>query len=209
MADGDLTTKAAVKVQMGTGATGADVQIDALIPPASTAICRFCREEFVGPEDPETRDVAIDPLCTGFASEVYIGAMREHPSAAKLVDVDGVEIQTLTMPGDLIALPIYRRADVDPITGFRLRSALSWPSDTRGALRITGLWGWPEIPTDVAQAAIVTVRSWLRSDSNSSAEYGNSDGGRVVQPAPAGGWMLPMAAKQLLASYRRPLVAVI
>ncbi|WP_217923782.1 phage head-tail connector protein [Miltoncostaea oceani] len=201
-----LTTLARVKAQMEATSTTSDDLIEKLIPPASAAIERYTRTEFRGPDDPETRDVAFAPWSTRGRLELEVGAMREMPTAAVLLDADGLDLQTLTLPAELIALPVGRRPGVDPITTLRFASTVQ-PSLTGDEIvRVTGLWGWPAVPPDVEQACVITVRSWMRSAPAAAAGYGFEEG-RVIQSTPEGGWMLPMAARQLLAPYRWPVVA--
>lgn len=203
MAAGDLTTLAAVKEQMDTPATGADAQITALIPRASRAIHRWTGREFATLTAGEhVRD--FDLALWREVREVPVGDMQSPPTAVAYLDEDGTVASTLTVATAVVALPLYRPPG-EPVTRLRLRaSAGSFGS--RQQLRVTGLWGWPSVPADVEQACIVTVRSWLRSDSASSGSFGIEEG-RVVQSTPEGGWMLPMAAKQLLRPYR-PLLGM-
>lgn len=196
MALGDLTTVAAVKAQMGTTGTAADAVIDVLITAASNAIRAFTGREFAPvATNPATRLIDADL----YTAEVPIGALASMPTLVEVLDERGALVRTLSTASDLEALPLFRESD-EPITSLRIRRAVTALSRYQ-QLRITGTWGYPSVPKDVEQACIVTVRAWLRSDAASSAEYGYDSGGRVVQATPEGGWMLPMAAKQLLEPY--------
>jgi hypothetical protein len=75
-----------------------------------------------------------------------------------------------------------------------LRQAMGIPRQ----VAITGTWGWPSIPADVENAAIITVAKWRKRDQVSYAS-------EFPTPAPSDGLNLPLDARVLLAPYRRPL----
>lgn len=204
----DLTTIEAVKRSMDTDSTDSDEEIQRLISAASRAIAEWSGREFAATGS-ETRLVEVRAYQerNSDARSIYgipIGDMAATPTAVLARDDEDVLITTYDVANDLVFLPIYRNA-WEPITHIRLRST----ADTLMAsyvLAITGRFGFPQIPPDVAQACIVTVRAWLRRDSSAWADIG-ADDPRLVSPAPPGGWMLPTAAKQLLRAYRTPVLA--
>lgn len=201
MADQDLTSVEHVKLAMGATSAGSDDRIAFLITAASDAIRSWSGREWIGPTDPEARSFTV-----GDVRPVWIGDLQAVPDEVTLEAADGTEIGTLTPADHLTYLPAGRPAG-EPIEAIDLRSGAPLVVSPGEVLVITGLWGWPEVPPRAEQACIVTVRSWLRSDASSSANYGYDDGGRVVQATPEGGWMLPIAAKQLLSNDRRRGVA--
>lgn len=198
MATGDLTTVAAVKAQLETSATSADAVIADLVTAASAAIRTWTSREFAGPDD-ETRSFDVDGYAARSRFGLRIGDLRSAPTEVTFLDRTGVG--TLDPLTDLEYLPLVRRLGVDPITNLRTSGAAPFGFGS-GVLQVRGDWGWPAVPEDVEQAAIVTVRSWLRQDSNRWANMYEGDDGRIIAPTPEGGFMLPVAARQLLANYR-------
>lgn len=190
-----------VKLEMeASTSTGSDDLILRLIVAASKAIVRWTGREFVAEgANPQTRlfDLGVYARHAGGIG-VPVGDMQALPSAALILDAYGATTSTLTPATDLVALPLVR-TDGRPVTHLRLRPNVASPTDT-SVLSVTGSWGWPVVPEDVAHACVVTVRSWMRSDAQGVSEYDGFSGG--VNPVPTGGWMLPTAAKQLLAPYR-------
>lgn len=190
-----------VKLEMeASTSTGSDDLILRLIVAASKAIVRWTGREFVAEgANPQTRlfDLGVYARHAGGIG-VPVGDMQALPSAALILDAYGATTSTLTPATDLVALPLVR-TDGRPVTHLRLRPNIASPTDT-SVLSVTGSWGWPVVPEDVAHACVVTVRSWMRSDAQGVSEYDGFSGG--VNPVPTGGWMLPTAAKQLLAPYR-------
>lgn len=205
---GDLTTLDSVKQSMVTTSDDSDDLIRVTITAASRAIAEWTAREFVqtGAETRifEVRDYWLRSVGMRAEHGIPVGDLAAAPTAVVLHDVDDDVVTTYDVATELVYLPLYRSA-WDPITHIRPRTApADWISNY--VLRVTGRWGFPAIPPDVAQACIVTVRSWLRRDSSAWADIGAEDP-RLVSPVPPGGWMLPTAAKQLLRSYRTPVLA--
>lgn len=70
---------------------------------------------------------------------------------------------------------------------------------------VTGTWGFPAVPVSVRQAAVVSIRSWLRRDLDSYGQVADN-GMRVLQPQPFGTYKLPAAAKAMLDPFCRPVL---
>lgn len=204
MAQGDLTTLAAVKLQLETTVTDDDALLSDLITRASAAIKVHVGREFVGPAAAETRVIAVgerwDP-----EYGLRVGDLRATPTAIDVLDADGALLGALTPGTHVTYLPLGRSASA-PITRLRLRSTATVAPVADGAVRITALWGWPAVPVDVEQACIWTVRDW---QAKSSVEWGGMPdevGVRGVDVLPRR-FVLPYAALQVLRQYRRIGVA--
>jgi hypothetical protein len=96
--------------------------------------------------------------------------------------------------------PVNGRADglYSPFTGIRAINDYSWPVvDQQALVRITGTWGWPEIPTAVKQATIIQAsRLFKRLDSPLGvAGFGDMGAIRVSR-------FLDSDVEQLLMPYR-------
>jgi hypothetical protein len=96
--------------------------------------------------------------------------------------------------------PVNGRADglYSPFTGIRAINDYSWPVvDHQALVRITGTWGWPEIPTAVKQATIIQAsRLFKRLDSPLGvAGFGDMGAIRVSR-------FLDSDVEQLLMPYR-------
>lgn len=211
MATGLLAEVADVKAEMEDDtARASDVLIQRLLEAASQAIRRFppCagREFTVLGTNPQTRDIDVDPwACSARTVGIPIGDLASAPTAVVVQDAYGATVSTLTVATDIVLLPLVREP-WEPITRLRLRPTVAALSDSY-RLVVTGTWGFPAIPEDVRHACVLTVRAWMRSDAQGIADF---DGGfgRPVSVPPPGGWMLPMAAKQILqAGYGRIVLA--
>lgn len=204
----DLTTVEAVKQSMETTSDDSDALIQTTIVSASRSIAEWTGREFVQTASQTRRIEAREYMGwdSGMRSRfgIPIGDLAATPTAVVSRDAEDTLITTYDVATDLTYLPLQRTA-WEPITHIRLRPAAATLSGSY-VLEITGRWGFPLIPPDAAQACIVTVRSWLRRDSSAWSDIG-ADDPRLVSPGPAGGWMLPIAAKQLLRAYRTPVLA--
>lgn len=201
-ADIDLTTVEVVKLQMEAGGvSSSDNLLQVLTTASSRAIATHLGRQPAPLEDTATdrefdeRD-AWDPE----RRELWVWDLSAEPTQVEIFDRYGVSTGSLTV-ADQVALQPRTRPAWAPVERLALLPGVVVPEG--GYLRVRGFWGWPSIPEDVVQACVITVRSWLRSAPGGSASYGYDEGGRVVQATPEGGWMLPIAAKQLLRSHRR------
>jgi hypothetical protein len=195
----DLTTKEAVKLQMGLTSSGQDALIDALITPASVAVARWAGREFALAPAPETRSFEVsDPRDRPDRRiRVRVGDLSDVPTIVSIFDRSGTAVGS-PLISDVLLFPTLRRAG-ETIRSIEVAGGYWYGNGYR--LDVTGTWGFPEVPPDVEQATIVTVRSWMRRDS--SPMGAGSSGIRDVTPAEAPVFMLPIAARQLLFSYRR------
>lgn len=205
MAEIDLVSVPQVKEQMETSVGTSDALIQTLVTEASRTIIEHSGRRY---RPLDTSDVErLFPVVAWSAMEgcVRIDDLSQAPAEVQILDRNREVLVTLTVADDLDLLPLNREPS-QPIEQLGFRP--SAPAPASGQLvRVVGRWGWPEVPEDVERACILTVRSWLRAEAASSAEYGYDEGGRVVAPVPQGGWMLPIAAKQLLSRYRRRGIA--
>lgn len=195
-----------VKMRMETESTSTDDVLQALIVAASRAIHTHTGREFAATDPPGTARAVDVGVFAAHATTwgIPIGELAAAPTAVEILDSYGTVAATLTPAADVVPMPLAPRPG-RPYTHLRLRPNVNAPA-AADLLRVTGTWGWPAVPADVAHAAIITVRSWLRAAPDSAGSYDDTFGTAAV-PAPAGGWMLPMAAKQLLAPYRRLAIA--
>ena len=199
-----LCSTSAVKEHLETGVTSSDDLIERLSVQAAHAIMAWTGRR-IRPLD----TAATDRYFEAADAHVYERANRRlwvldlsaAPTQVEILDSAGDSVATLTIADDLVLLP-RNREGWRPVESLRLR-----PSATAPALghevRVRGIWGWPKVPPDVEQAAIITVRSWLRqppSDLSAFDDFSGARGG--FSPTPGGGWMLPIAARQLLRPYR-------
>lgn len=191
----DLCTLEQVKIARRGLPDVLDELIEALIPRASAAI-----DAHVG------RHFGIDAAATDRYFElaaytrdrvVLIDDLSTTPTQAALVDETGVDTTTLTVATDLVLLPRNRPAD-QPVTMVRLRASAGWDYE----LRLRGVWGWPQVPGGVREAAIVTVIDWLRDSQGLTPQTPN-----LLEPGAPPFRGLPQKARDLVRPYRRIGVA--
>lgn len=185
-------------MELDTTDRGLDARIREAITAASTAIMREVQRE-------------LAPATTA--------ATRSFPVRGDLVDLTPYDLRTATTvtfdvngsPTVLVAgtdyalLPVGGSEVGGTYTELRLAPGVVASSDVGPVvLSILGDWGMSSVPADAREACIITVRSWLRRDLASYAQFG--DEGRPVQPAAfAGGYAIPLAAKSLLRGLYRHL----
>lgn len=199
MAAEDLTTLAAVKEADRISASASDALLGSLITRASHAITRWTGRQFAPFDAVATArvfELADDP---GNPSALWIGELGAVPTAAVLTDPLGRSPGPVVVADHLLLLPRNRRFSWQPYERVRLRpSVLAWSAGY--TLSITGRWGFPQIPPDVAEACIETVGEWNRE----SAAYSRNtpelqELGGVQAPR-----ALPGKALHLLEPFRAP-----
>lgn len=190
-----------VKLQMETEVTTSDDVLQRLVVEASMAIQLYTGRR-IRPLDASATDRyfdaadAYDPR----RRELWVWDLSTTPTEVQILDSAGDSAATLTVADDLVLFPRNRRS-WEPVERIRLRPSVSAPTPGQ-EIRVRGIWGWPAVPEDVTGAMVATVRSWLRQAPPMGDSFDDFSG-RTMSPAPAGGWMLPMSAKQRLAPYRR------
>lgn len=204
MAAGDLCTLADVRLAMETQTddTALDTEISALIPIASALIMRETGREFAPAVSAATRTIAYRPNARGL---VQFGAYDLRAATTVTLNPEAAAPLALTADTDYQLLPVGKPDGV--YTHMRLYSGVEMISDTLtrfgfAQLSILGDWGWAAVPGQAKQACVVTVRSWLRRDLSTYAQYDPDVG---VQPAPIGTYALPLAAKSILRTLNRHL----
>lgn len=101
--------------------------------------------------------------------ELWIGDLASAPSVIEVIDAAGSVVATYGAGGSLsvaeacVLLPVNRPEDWRPITGVRFRLASQSALVRGGQVRVTGTWGFPEVPDDVRQAAIAQAAHWFES----------------------------------------------
>ena len=180
-----------------TGDTAQDTIIADLIVRASHLILDYTDREFVlwdGGSNPRTRVHRIGGYWR--TRVIPVGDMAATPTAVVIQDDDGATVETLTVATDLEARPLVRRA-WEPITGLYLRSTVT-RVDPDYRLSVTGTYGFPSVPAEVQQAAIVTVGTWLRRDVSAFSQTFALDEARIERPQ-----ALPQAAMRMLDPWKR------
>lgn len=89
-------------------------------------------------------------------------------SEVKATDEKGGDY-TIFSPNDYQLEPVNSRSDglYFPFTGIRAVNTYAWPVvDQQALVRVTGVWGWAQIPTAIKQATIIqSSRLFKRLDS--------------------------------------------
>jgi hypothetical protein len=153
----------------------------------------------IRPLDTEPTARVFDPIPVG-EREYLIDDLAAAPSAVTIQSAQGTLVATLDVVEDLVLLPRNRQA-WEPIRRLRVRPGASAPGVGQ-TLTVTGLWGWPQVPADVRQAAIDTAIEWLKAHqalSNPSPDQ--------FEPGTPPARALPLTARNLLGPYRRMGVA--
>lgn len=191
VADYALTTRDDVRAYLQKNApdTNQDTLTDDLVDAASWAIIR--RYGKFGPAETAAAKVFV-----------WDGSRRLKLFPYFLRSVTSIVLDTDTSSTTTLATTDYSLRPTTPLDGVYRWLRLPNHQVEVGLERqitITGNWGYSAIPTDVAQAAIVTVAEWLRRGVQAfGQDFGISDSG--AEPPAA----LPMAAVRLLRDFHRP-----
>lgn len=171
----EYVTREALKNQLGieAGDTDRDARADRAVRAASRAIDRATGRRFFLDEQPQTRTYRLDGHI-----------VREPEGDLLLVDDIGdtagmvVEVGYVTSFSpvtDYETHPDNALADGRPVTGLR-RVGRVWALPS-ARVRVTARFGWPSVPDDIAEAAMIQAsRLFKRADSPEgvmgSAEWG-------------------------------------
>ncbi|MFE1424365.1 phage gp6-like head-tail connector protein [Streptomyces fungicidicus] len=171
----EYVTREALKNQLGieAGDTDRDARADRAVRAASRAIDRATGRRFFLDEQPQTRTYRLDGRI-----------VREPEGDLLLVDDIGdtagmvVEVGYVTSFSpvtDYETQPDNALADSRPVTGL-LRAGRAWALPS-SRVRVTARFGWPTVPDDIAEAAMIqAARLFKRADSPEgvmgSAEWG-------------------------------------
>lgn len=184
---------------------GEDVAQDAtilnFIARASRAIHNYTGREFSPLSTSEATRI-FDVGGWARMREVEIGdlaAMGSSGSPVVVLDNTGATVDSVAVADlatELQYLPLNRET-FEPITRLRFRPAGPSLSSSH-QVQVTGTWGWPDIPSDVEHAAVVTVGKWMRKDVQAHTSTFADD----AAPAPIDS--IPNQVKTMLSHYRRP-----
>lgn len=198
-----LTTLADVKAFLQITTTVQDAPITALISPASKAIMKWCEREFAPANTVTTRTfvarranaellVDVNPYDLQSVSAVSIDSDQTNPYVLSTDEwrlrpkpaLDGVYQFVRLFPfGTSTGRVLWRNREVN----------------------VTGTWGFPAVPPDVAQAAILTIAIWRRQDVGA---FGPSllvdDQQSATAPIfPAAPGQIPPGVRKLLMPWKR------
>lgn len=172
-----------------------DALFTRLINAASREMHREARREFIAKN--ATRDanglVVIDAETRYFDArdvnqdrELELGDLATFTSAT----VNGTPIAA----GDLVALPRIRE-EWEPLTRLRLEKVTL---NRDAVIGVTGVWGFPQIPEDVRQKVIETVKFWADRDLSTFNETFSVETGGVSRAR-----SLPFPAWETAQKYRK------
>ena len=195
--DGWLVELAEVRqaMEMRSENVALDEQIQRLIPVATREVQKFARREFVTTDD-ETRRFRLDRRLVDLAP-------YDLRSATTItLDPDGTAVELTT--NDWIGQPSHIQYGVWQylkLSDFIVIQTGTYITFGFNEIEIEGDWGFPTVPPDVKEAAIVAIRSWVRRDTSTYAQIDPEL--RSLVPDSLGTYKLPPASKALLDDYRR------
>lgn len=201
----DLCTLEDVRRLMQTkdSTTTQDPLVQQLITSASVAVMRKTEREFA----PAAAEDA-EPVARVFEWP-WDGGQFVSLAPYDLVSVESVEVDTDQASSIELSGDEYRLWPQPPRDGTYMAIRLQPFSAVLGRamwrnrqVTITGTWGFPEIPEDVAHATALTVVHWVNVN---SAVFQRPDDNPDGYSPPKRG--IPPEALELLGPYRRPMVA--
>ena len=199
MAATDLITleDARAFLQKQVGQTATDDVLADLVTRASGMIGRYCDVRFLPVETSTSRLFLWDGgsviSLAPFVAQSVTSVILDYGEASQF-DVSGgfrggPEPQT---DG------VYYFVELD----FRFIPAYTGAFSSRRA-RVTGTFGYPDVPVEVQQACCVTVADWYRGR---VAAFNTAFQDAGEQSAPRGPEALPQAAWRLLEPFKRPVM---
>jgi hypothetical protein len=142
---------------------------------------------------------------------VHIGDLATIPTLVEVIDRDWTTVLETVAAGDVTAHPINREP-WEPIQALELHSDVAALSSGM-RLRVTGTWGFPEVPGNIRQAALDAIASVLDRDVESySTDLGpmqqQGEGTNVIIMGRSPRLLsLPPAALAVALSYRPKFIA--
>jgi hypothetical protein len=147
----------------------AEALLDRAIEAASRAIDEFCQRHFWKTSAATARDLVADDPCT-----LVFGAFNDlHVVTAVATDAAGDgTFETAWSAGDYELHPVNPTAapELRPWTSMSVAGSRRFPLPTgsgrQARVRVTGTWGWAEVPAAVEQACLLlAARLFLRKES--------------------------------------------
>lgn len=173
----DYATMAELKAQLGIEEddTSRDARAGRAVRAASRAIERACGRRFWLDEDAQTRTYRLEGR-----------TVRDADGALLLVDDIGDTGGLLVEAGtgsswaavaDFETHPDNALADGKPVTGLFRPSATWGRAGTR--VRVTARFGWPAVPDDIAEAALIQASRLFKRADSPEGVMGSSEWGVV------------------------------
>lgn len=144
-------TELKTALNIGTADTVDDTALTAVMSAAAGAVTSYCDRYFgqtgtAGTPvarmfQPTGREVYTDDLVS-FSAVEYAGADADSWETIGTANVTPTPVNAATLD------PAH------PYTGLRAKSTASWPTSD-GWVRITGVWGWPAVPSAIKQATLL------------------------------------------------------
>lgn len=165
---------------------------------ASRMIDQYCRR-FFGQSDSEARYfTARDAFCLTVPDLVSVSEVATDTSDDGTYDTTWTSGEFMLWPynaaSEQPAKP-YTKIKVDTRSGSALET---FPLGTEKAVKVTGVWGWPSIPSDIENVCLLEAMRILRQNDSPTGVISNSDQGTgTIVPE------LHPSSRIILASYRR------
>lgn len=152
-----VTTDALKATLSLTGETFADGDLEVAVSAASRNIDNLCSRTFAEGDcatsrvySPEHADqVEIDDLC-------HLTALHTDPAG------DGTFSDAWVLDQDFVLGPVNAQADGRPWTTIIIRRSGRWLPVGSRTVRVTGQFGWPDIPDEIRLATTVLASKLLR-----------------------------------------------
>lgn len=200
MAAYDLCTIQDVRahLQKPTGDVQQDATISALITAASKAILNYTEREFAPVVTATVR--TFETEINGVDTFLSLAPWDLQPTPTPVVQID-TDVSAKTLATDEyrffpVGTPdgVYTSIRLQPLT-LPTINRVGWKNRQ---VQITGTWGFPEVPADVTEAAVITVALWLRREVSAFTTTYNLDESRTERPE-----ALPSAVRAMLSNYLR------
>jgi hypothetical protein len=149
-------TVAEFKERVNITTSAQDGAIETALKAASRQIDNFCGRTFTQSAE-EARYLTALPWRGPLVGSGVVLPTDEFVSLTEIATDDGSgAYATVIAAEDYRYLPLSAPAEGEPYTAVDLLNNLGWPTGA-DAIRLTGIWGWPEVPAVIAEATHLTA----------------------------------------------------
>lgn len=208
--------KAAMGIDVAEDNATRDLRMEQAISSASSACRKYAERAFGTAEATATHTYEYDDSgyidiedCMSVSAVVFVVQTFEQPIESAYWRAEPINKPPFTY----IEIPRWYNRIINPAMGFArnldvLVRERGWPYQTP-LVKVTGSWGWPDVPGDVQQAVIYTAAIMAEEPSDYASEsiagysYVSE---RTTTTTSVAKSAIPSRAKDLLAPYVRFLV---
>lgn len=170
----DLAT---LKTALGITDSDRDVLLSQAIEAASASIDERCGRTFGRDEEPSPRVFSVRGRVVRQEDCTHLLMIDD------VADLDGFKVET-GGPGDWTEITGYETAPDNALSRGRPVTGLVRPFwSSVGKVRVTAVWGWPDVPAQIVQATLLQASRLYRRKDSPEGVAGSAEWGLVRVPS--------------------------